>query len=234
MRRILALALIFLLLFTLAACGKGKVEDNTSTVVSSEGAFVSIFINGTEYHIHGSGTASLADWYEEYGKANGWILKNGEIYTADEKQKIDTAGLPIDQETLWSGQSFGLIEADSQTNQDAQSKKEEQQSSGNTYIIPELNSVEGVPSFAKKGIGKESYCYKIDDPNYLYLFNIEFHEVSNDLLETYTAYLRSNNPASVEDFDNGEYHFIWAWGQIDIYYQSSKEIMAVNICAKRS
>ena len=228
----LSLAIVCMLVFCLTGCHSDVVEDTTQTV-SLEGHYIAITIDGVEYHVHTSSVASLTTWYNEYGEPNGWIVQDGEIYTKNKTQKIDTAGMPIDQATLWDGQSFGLIAADSDSNKKNESVINQQVASGDMYPVPELTSVEKLPSFAKNGIGTEAYCYKIDNPNYACSFTMEFNDVDEKALESYISYLEDNKPQSIEDRGNGEYNLIWDWGSISIYHNKSMAIMNTIIGVNR-
>lgn len=227
MKRILAIVCILLMLLSFAACkDTGK---NPSGDVSSEGHYITITIDSKPYNVHVKGTASLQDWYDEYGKKDGWVLKDGQIYTADESKKLDMAGMTINQDGLWSGQSFGLIDVDVLSSEEESNEVNPEE----LNMVPELNSVPNIPSFAKTGIGKEVYCYKIENPNYACSFNIEFQCVTKELLKKYLEFLDSNDPETGEKVSDSEYFYEWDWGSMSIYYHKNDEAMSIVMGAKR-
>lgn len=232
MKRILSLLLVLMIVMSLSACRK-KVVDQDDTSGSQLGHYISIFIDGKEYVVHSPGAISLQDWYNEYGQPDGWILEDGEIYTSDQKNKIDMAGMTVSQEGLWSGQCFAVVAADSQKNKEDASSIEDKMASGELYKIPEMNSADGIPEFAKTTVGVKEYCYKIDNPNYETAFSAEFNNVDQERFDKYYAFLKSNNPAVMDDKGNGEYFVSWDWGSITIYYHKIDGSMNLAIAQNR-
>lgn len=94
---------------------KNEITNNVSEISKGEG-YVVIFIDGKQYEIHSGTEVSFLDWYNEYGKNEGFTINNGEIYNSSGSKKINMNGKKYNEPGLVSFSSYNFVDANSNVN----------------------------------------------------------------------------------------------------------------------